>query len=301
MLSVIVCTYNREKYIYNALKSIAEQDYPCGMFEIIVINNNSSDGTEELCLKFHQDFPNINFQYHVETQQGLSFARNRGIKESKGDILIYLDDDAEAVKGYLQEYDTFFRQHPEAVAAGGKIIPCFEGKEPKWMSRITRALLGGEINLGEKIKPFKSGKYPGGGNSAYRSWAFEKFGMFNTALGRSGGSLVGSEEKDIYDRFRKEGLPFFYLPKAAILHHISASRFSKEHFKKLSYSIGVGEKIRTISISKMKYLSRLFQEIIKWGATIILFIGYSFILQPQKGWKLMQFRWYLSKGLLHIK
>lgn len=298
MHSIIICTYNREKYIYNALKSIAEQDYPRDSYEIVVINNNSSDKTEDICLDFQKDYPHIKFQYHIETQQGLSFARNKGIEESKGDILIYLDDDAEAVPGYLQEYDAFFRQYPEAIAAGGKIIPCFEGEEPRWMSKITRALLGGEINLGEKTKPFKSGKYPGGGNSAYRSWAFEKFGAFNTSLGRSGASLVGSEEKDMYDRFRKEGFLFYYLPKAAILHHVSASRFSKEHFKKLSYAIGVGERIRTRSVSKKKYLFRLFQEIIKWAATIVLFAGYTAILQPQKGWKLIQFRWNLSKGLL---
>ncbi|MDL2241196.1 glycosyltransferase family 2 protein [Bacteroidales bacterium OttesenSCG-928-K22] len=301
MLSVIICTYNREKYIYKALKSVAEQDYANEKYELIVINNNSNDNTEKLCFEFKENYPQVNFKYYIETEQGLSYARNRGIKESSGDIIFYIDDDAEIVPGYLSEYDNFFLSHPDAIAAGGKIIPVFEGEEPKWMSEITRELLGGALDFGNTIKPFKKGKYPGGGNSAYKASAFKKFGLFNTELGRKGSGLIGSEEKDMYDRFRNEGLEFYYLPKAAILHHIPASRLTKEHFKKLSYSIGVGERIRTKAISGLKYFTRLVNEIIKWCASIILFIGYTLVLQPQKGWKLIEFRWWLTKGLMNIK
>jgi glycosyltransferase involved in cell wall biosynthesis len=298
MLSIIICTYNREKYIYNALKSIATQAYPCSQYELIVINNNSTDKTEETCQKFEQDFPAVDFHYHIEYQQGLSYARNRGIKESKGDIIIYLDDDIELFPNFLEEYDNFFKQYPDAIGAGGRVIPRFEGEEPKWISKITRKLLGGALDLGSKIKPFKSGKYPIGCNSAYLSKAFKEFGLFNTELGRKGTGLVGSEEKDMYDRFRNNGRTFYYIPNAIVYHYIPISRFSDEYFKNLSFSIGVGEKIRTLSSSKGKYLYRLFQEIIKWCGTFVLLIAYTISLHPQKGWKLIVFRWYLTKGLI---
>ena len=298
MISVVICTYNREKYIYNALKSIAEQDYPVELYEIVLINNNSTDNTEALCLKFRNDYPRVNFQYHIETQQGLSFARNRGISESKGEIIIYIDDDAEALAGFLNEYERVFEEHPDAIAAGGKIIPVFEGKEPKWMSKIMRALLGGALDLGNKIKPFGKGAYPGGGNAAYKKEAFEIFGLFNTDLGRKGSGLMGSEEKDMFDRFRKKELPFYYVPKAVIYHHIPKSRFSETYFKNLSISIGFGEKVRTLAVSKGEYAKRLLQEALKWILTIVLLMGYTIILQPQKGWKLLRFRAYVTKGLL---
>ncbi|MDR0364385.1 MAG: glycosyltransferase [Bacteroidales bacterium] len=301
MLSVVICTYNREKYIYNALKSVAEQCFPHKSYEIIIINNNSNDKTEELCFKFHQDFPEVQFSYFIEYRQGLSFARNRGIQESKGEIILFLDDDATAVPCWLSEYDIFFTNYPDAIAAGGPIIPCFESEKPEWISPIIEQLLGGKLYYGKNIIPFKNRKYPGGGNAAYRKKAFELFGLFNTELGRKGSGLEGSEEKDMFDRFRNSGNLFYYLPKAIIHHFISEKKLSLDYFKQLSIAIGIGEKKRTLSISKKKYIFRLFQEVIKWGASIILFIGYSLILQPKKGWKLLQFRWYLSKGLFGKK
>ncbi|MDR0970652.1 MAG: glycosyltransferase [Lentimicrobiaceae bacterium] len=298
MISIVICTYNRDKYIYNVLKSIAEQEYPVELYEIVLINNNSTDNTEALCLKFRNDYPHVNFQYHIETQQGLSFARNRGIVESKGEIIIYIDDDAEAQAGFLNEYEHVFEEHPDMIAAGGKVIPVFEGKEPKWMSKIMRTLLGGALDHGNKIKPFKKGTYPGGGNAAYKKEAFEIFGLFNTDLGRKGGGLMGSEEKDMFDRFRKKELAFYYVPKAVIYHYIPESRFSETFFKKLSVSIGFSEKTRTLAVSKRKYIGRLFQEVLKWIFTMALLVGYTIILQPQKGWKLLRFRAYVTKGLL---
>jgi len=297
-ISVIVCTYNREKYLYNVLESVAEQEYPKELYEIVLINNNSTDSTETICRQFQHDFPDVSFRYIVETQQGLSHARNRGIDESRGEILIYVDDDATALSGYLQAYDDFFQNYPDAIAGGGAIYPVFEVAEPKWISPIMRSLLGGYLYFGDNIKVFKNGKYPGGGNAAYRKKDLTQFGYFNTELGRKGSGLVGSEEKDMFDRFRSAGRPFYYIPKAAIHHHISESKLTEKHFRELCHSIGVGERKRTLSISKSDYRKRLFAESIKWGASVAIFLGYSITFRPQKGWKLLQFRYHVSKGLL---
>ena len=296
--SVIICTYNREKYIYNALKSIAEQEYPKERYEIVLINNNSTDKTEDICRQFQHAFPDVSFHYVVETRQGLSYARNRGIDESRGEILIYVDDDATVFPMYLQEYDVFFQNYPDAIAGGGPIYPVFEVPEPKWMSPIMRSLLGGYLYFGDKIKIFRNGKYPGGGNAAYRKKELEQFGYFNTELGRKGNGLLGSEEKDMFDRFRNAGRHFYYIPKAAIYHYISESKLTKKHFQELSYSIGIGERKRTQTVSKECYRNRLVAEGIKWAASVMILFGYFFTFRPQKGVKYLQFRWYVSKGLL---
>ena len=110
MLSVIICTYNREKYLYNVLKSIAENDFSVDEYEIVLVNNNSTDGTEAECGRFRRDFPQVSFRYVVEKNQGLSHARNRGIAEAKGGILIYVDDDALVNKEFLRTYADFFAQ-----------------------------------------------------------------------------------------------------------------------------------------------------------------------------------------------
>src|SRR5574344_433968 len=108
MLSIIICTYNRDKYIYNVLESLAQNDYPADCYEIVLVNNNSTDETPLECSRFQTAFPQVNFRYFIETSQGLSYARNRGIEESMGDILVYVDDDALVNREYLSAYADFF-------------------------------------------------------------------------------------------------------------------------------------------------------------------------------------------------
>ena len=298
MISVIICTYNRDKYIYNVLKSLADNTLPHDCYEIVLVNNNCTDNTTSECERFVRDYPNINFRVFIEEHQGLSYARNRGIKESVGDILVYVDDDALVNKEYLQTYADFFDQHPEIDAAGGPIIPQYETEEPQWMSPITKALVTGYKYLGNQPKEFPKSDYPGGGNAAYRASVFEKVGLFNVELGRKGDSLVGAEEKDVFDKMTSLGMRFYYLPDAILYHLIPEKKLSKGYFNRLSYSIGKSEQMRTKQIGKTKYAKRLVSEGLKWVATIGLFIGYSLVLTPMKGWKLVQFRWNVTKGLL---
>lgn len=296
--SVIFCTYNREKYIYNAMKSIAEQVFPYTDYEIVLINNNSTDNTESICKQFQKDYPEVEFRYLVETNQGLSYARNRGVEESRGDILVFVDDDATVFDSYMSSIDSFFDAYPQVNACGGPIVPVYEVDKPKWLSHYTEQLLGGALYEGDKVKPFRNGKYPGGGNSAFRKDIFVKYGLFNVELGRKGTGLIGAEEKDLYDRLTRGNEEFYYLPQMGIHHYIPEKKLTEAHFRELTYSIGKSERIRTKGVSSQSYRNRFLAECKKWIASVILFFGYTLILSPSKGWKLLQFRWYVSKGLL---
>ena len=296
--SIIICTYNREKYILSLLESIASQDFPRQSYEIVLVNNNSTDRTEELCTQFCQRHPDIHFHYCVESQQGLSHARNRGIAESQGEYLIYVDDDATVFPDYLQAYSQFFQTCPDILAAGGPIIPVYEENPPAWLTHFTKELLTGYLYRGDKTGFFTRGKYPGGGNACYRKIFFKQFGLFNVALGRKGNNLIGAEEKDLFSRFLAAGNKIGYVPKAGIYHCIPPEKLTREHLIRLSYSIGVSERIRTRSVSLPAYFKRLLAETIKWGATILLFLGYSIRLQPDKGVKLLEFRYNVTRGLL---
>ena len=297
-LSIIICTYNRDKYIYNVLKSIAGNDFSPKKFEIILVNNNSTDNTEVECKRFQSDFPQTEFHYFIEKNQGLSYARNKGIKEATGDILIYVDDDATVNKEYLQTYYSFFEQQPSAMAAGGPVIPVYETQEPKWISHFTLRLITGYLYKGNNRSEFKGNEYPGGGNAAYRKSVFEKIGFFNVDLGRKGDSLMGAEEKDIFDKMRSSGTKYYYLPGAILYHIIPETKLTTAYFDRLTYSIGKSEQMRTRAISNWKYAKRIISEGIKWIASIFLCIGYTLTLTPQKGWKLIRFRRNVTKGLL---
>jgi glycosyltransferase involved in cell wall biosynthesis len=299
-LSVIICTYNRDKYIYNVLKSIAENTLATEKYEIVLVNNNSTDSTETECNKFSKDYENVVFRYFVETNQGLSYARNRGIQEAKGEVVVYVDDDATINKEYLQTYYDFFEKDNKVEAAGGPILPVYETVEPKWMSHYTRQLITGKLYMGNVVKEFTKGAFPGGGNAAYRRSVFDKVGLFNVDLGRKGTSLIGAEEKDLFDKMVDRGIQIYYLPNAILYHIIPDSKLTEEHFKNLTYSIGKSERIRTLTISKKKYYSRLFSEVVKWGGSIILWIRFFFTLDPSKGNKLIWFRYNVTKGLLGL-
>jgi glycosyltransferase involved in cell wall biosynthesis len=300
MLSIIICTYNRDKYIYNALKSIAENDFPYDAYEIILINNNSTDNTEAEGLRFRTDFQCVDFRYFIEAEQGLSHARNRGITEARGDMLVFLDDDSFISSEYLRNLDENVRKYSDLSAFGGEITPLFEsGVVPRWLSKWTYSWVSA-INLGKDVQLFEGAKYPIGANMGISKKWIEKVGNFNIALGRSKKNLMSGEEKDIFNRIKKEGGKIFYFPNLKAKHVIPEARTTKEYIRKMAKGIGKSEKIRTLEISRCNYRKRLFSEIVKWMASILLCIGYILKFQPSKGIILLFFRWNVTKGLLSL-
>ena len=298
MISIIICTYNREKYIRPLLESIAKNDYPTTDYEIVLVDNNCTDNTHGVCEQFAAAHKEVAFCYVIEPEQGLSAARNKGIKEAKGDIIIYVDDDALVDSDYIRQYAEHFATYPETMAAGGPIEPLYETKEPSWMSPYTKALLTAWMNYGTQVREYPNGRYPGGGNAAYRKEVFEKVGLFNTELGRKGNLLLASEEKDIFDKMKALGMKVLYLPTPVLHHCIPQTKLEEDYFNRLTLQIGRSERMRTHAISKGKYLSRLASEVVKWGGTLALLCIYTLQGHPMKGWKLVLFRMNVTKGLL---
>ena len=298
MISIIICTYNREKYIRPLLESIVKNDYPTTDYEIVLVDNNCTDNTHGVCEQFAAAHKEVAFRYVIEPEQGLSAARNKGIKEAKGDIIIYVDDDALVDSDYIRQYAEHFATYPETMAAGGPIEPLYETKEPSWMSPYTKALLTAWMNYGTQVREYPNGRYPGGGNAAYRKEVFEKVGLFNTELGRKGNLLLASEEKDIFDKMKALGMKVLYLPTPVLHHCIPQTKLEEDYFNRLTLQIGRSERMRTHAISKGKYLSRLASEVVKWGGTLALLCIYTLQGHPMKGWKLVLFRMNVTKGLL---
>ena len=264
----------------------------------MLVDNNCTDNTNGVCEQFAVEHPEITLRYVVETEQGLSAARNKGIEEAKGDIIIYVDDDALVDTDYIRIYAEHFSAHPETMAAGGPIEPLYETEEPKWMSPYTKALLTAWMNYGDQVREYPNGRYPGGGNAAYRKVVFDKVGLFNTELGRKGSALLASEEKDIFDKMKAQGMQVLYLPTPVLHHIIPQAKLEEDYFNRLTLQIGRSERMRTRAISKGKYFKRLFSEGIKWGGTLVLLGIYTLQGHPMKGWKLVLFRRNVTRGLL---
>ena len=298
MLTAIICTYNRAKYIGNLLESVAGNDLAKSEYEIVLVDNNCTDNTRAVCEAFAKEHKDVNFRYTKEPEQGLSASRNKGIREAKGDVLVYIDDDALVDTWYLRTVADYMAAHPEIDAVGGPIIPLYEDtQEPEWMTRYTKELLCGYLYFGAEERPFPGERYPGGGNAAYRAEVFRKVGLFNTDLGRKGDGLMGSEEKDIFDKMKSQGMRFMYLPKMILHHIIPQKKLERDYFDRLTLQIGQSERQRTRAIGMGKYINRLAKEAVKWCGTLVLLAGYTLQGHPMRGWKLVLFRRNVTRGL----
>ena len=299
MISIIICTYNRDKYIHQCLSNLANNT-TCYSWEIILVNNNSTDNTYTECKRFAKDNPNVNFHYFMETTPGLSYARNRGMCEAHGDWFVFLDDDSMVGCDYIEQLGQLLDKFSDAGAFGGAIIPFFEDKVPAWLSKWSMGFVSA-IDMGKDVVEFTNGKYPIGANMGISRKVINKIGNFNTSLGRTQDLLLGGEEKDIFARIRDTKSPIYYFPNITVEHCIPPRRTTYEFIQKLGYGVGISEYLRTRTISKWKYVKRLVIELIKWGGTIVLWLGYFICCHPQKGNVLILFRYNVSKGLLYGK
>lgn len=299
LLSVVVCTYNRAKFVVDALDSLVAQDFDKSKFEVILINNNSPDNTAELCEGYGAKHPDLQYRYYVEYNAGVSPARNRGVAEACAEIVVFIDDDGIAEPNLLSVVYDFFQKTPNAAATGGRVFPNFESKRPRWMSHFLIPLTS-SLDMGSKTRVFKRRYFPMGANMAFRASIFREYGNFHLELGRKKLSLAGAEEKDLFYRIMNAGKKVYYIPQAVVHHYVPDARLTYAFFKRQAVGIGFSEMCRAKNISTGEYALSLFLETLKWGASFFLSLLYLITLRPVKALRLVVFRWYVSSGLLGL-
>ncbi len=295
-VSIVICTYNREKYIAESIHAALNQTADKELFQVIVVNNNSRDQTDTICRKL-QDDNKLQFDYFIETNQGNSYARNRGIYESKGDIIVFVDDDAMMEPSYVENLLAFYQNNPDVDAVGGRIYPRYEEKKANWLSPVLMPLIAA-LDKGNTPQPFRWGKFPIGANMSFRKQVFETIGVFNVELGRIAGNLQGGDEKDVFARMRLKELSIWYCPDLVVHHVIPASRLEDEYIRRMGIGVGESEYRRTKTIGGSAYLIACMKECMKWGVTFFLALGYTVSFRFPKAWMLIRFRGWVTKGLL---
>lgn len=297
MISVIVCTYNRDKYLYKALSHIVSNDYPADDYEIILVNNNSTDNTLAEAERFKLVYPNINITIVTELQNGLSFARNRGIAESKGDFLVFLDDDTAIGSNYLRNLSKNLAKHPDTIAFGGKVVPIFETGMPKWVSCWTMPLFA-VTDKGDGTLTFKGKSYPVGANMGVKRSAFEKYGTFDTQLGRKRDMLLGGEEKDFFYRLKADNQKIYYFGNISVEHLIPETRTTSDYIRNIGIGIGISERIRFRKKNSTQRSIKVLWEFTKTCASILLWLYYAISLRPSKGNAIMILRKNVVVGVM---
>ena len=163
VLSVIVCTWNRAGILSECLDALRRQTLDPGRFEVIVVDNNSTDGTGDVVRQAADGSP-VNIRYVVEEKQGLSVARNRGVEVAKGMWLAFIDDDSVAEPDLVAKLANCF-EDTEAELIAGKVI-CVPPNDIQ--SDIPRRFLEtvkfSELDFGSSRRALQPWEYPVGAN-----------------------------------------------------------------------------------------------------------------------------------------
>ena len=298
ILSIIICSYNRASYISDALTSLYNQSSELDNFEVIIVDNNSTDNTKEVYVIWRQTNMNGQFTFISETKQGASFARNTGATIAKGEWVCFMDDDAVATPNYVENILKHIQNKPDAVGFGGRIIPKYIPSEPKWMSYYVSSLIG-NFDYAPIACAFENGKYPLESNMIVKKSVYDQIGGFNVNLPGVVGTLrIGGEGKELFYKILALGHIIYYDPAICVHHVVEVKKLTSEYMYRVASGIGRGEKTRTLAISKAAYLIKVLEYFLKLGAAVILGFKYALQFTPSKIWPIVKFRIDALKGLL---
>lgn len=231
-LSVVVCTYNRADLLATCLKSLAEQTGDRNLYEVIVVNNNSVDNTEEVAQEY--SLKNRIFRLVRETRQGLSHSRNLGWQEAAGSYVAYIDDDAKANADWVQKIIDFITRCPEAGAFGGPYEAFSTSQIPVWVPPDC-----GTWGLGTKERPINIGsEWINGTNMIFKKDLLKRFGGFNAKLGMKGKRISYGEETRLLLEMKKNSIPVYYVPDIIVKHLLADYKMSLKWLLKSCYANG---------------------------------------------------------------
>ena len=215
LISVCIYTFNRADLLVDALESVCNQTLPSELFEVVVVDNRSTDGTREVVRDFEKLQSNL--QYFYEECQGISYAKNRGWKEANGEYVGFLDDDGMAPPDWLGIAAGVIRlRSPDLL--GGPFYPSYLGQKPVWFKDEY-----GAFSLGDQAKELISpDEYLSGGNLFIRRKLLEHMGGFDPGLGMQGKQIGYGEETAFIRRVRRENprAQIYYEPRLYIYHRV---------------------------------------------------------------------------------
>jgi len=227
--SIIVCSYNRADSLSETITALRQQQVePDISWEVVIVDNNSNDHTQEVVENARREWPNLH--YTRETQQGLSHARNHGIQYAKGDILLFTDDDVLPESDWLQTTLIGMDQY-QADACGGYIAPIWESPPPPWLTERFYGFLAVRTDRSDDYPIDEPGLAPFGANMAIKRHVFQQVGGFDTTRGRKGTSLASGEDGELFERILASELKAVFLGHSRVHHKVESFRLTKSYIR----------------------------------------------------------------------
>lgn len=244
-ITVVIPTYNRCNLLRKALESIAAQDYPIEKFEVIVVDNGSSDRTKEVVCSPQWDF---NLIYHYDSNPGLHVGRNSAVTLAKGDIITYADDDICAFSTWLSTLADVFKQDDSIGLVGGNNLPLFESNQPDWFNELWQQTEHGQFIAEYSLIDFHNQRseippdFVFGCNYSIRKNILQQIGGFHPdGMPQQYTFYRGDGETFVSRMVWKLGFKVVFHPGASVYHTVSTERMTKEYIAKRSYNAGISD------------------------------------------------------------
>ena len=251
-VSVNVCTYNRHRLLRHALESLlAQQLDDTVRYEIIVVDNNSTDETRQVVDEFiGRGYHHL--RYLFEQRQGLSYARNTAVEAARAPILAFTDDDVLVAPTWVQTIKRELDRHPEVDCVGGKIVPRWPAPPPVWLTERHWAPLG-IVDYGDR--PFYVSTQNQlcllTANMAIRKDVLEGIGRFRPQLQRVQDRVGSMEDHELLVRLWRRQRKGLYVPGLVVAADIAIDRLAKRYHRRWHFGHGY-----FYAIAHLEYMER---------------------------------------------
>jgi GT2 family glycosyltransferase len=211
-ISIIIPSYNRLEQLKKVLQGLEKQSCPCDEFEVLVISDGSTDGTDEF---LQAGTPCLQLRAFFQPNQGVAAARNLGIDQATGEIILFLDDDVFPLPGLIEEHLRFHDLHGDRAVVIGPMLAPPDYEPSPWVRWETEKLV-------EQYDAMTTGKWAPTarqfytGNTSLARRHLVEIGGFNPTFRRA-------EDVELAYRLAQRGLKFFFNPRAAGYHYAARS------------------------------------------------------------------------------
>lgn len=212
-------------------------------FEFLFVDNGSTDDSVSIA---RQELGVGHFPWRIveEPTPGVNAARNAGIGEAKGDLLVFTDSDLEFRPGWLRAYLDAAQRNPGVDVFAGRVrVGSVGGDVPDWLDltgewKRACIVVQADHGMAPDVRPLTPEYGPVGPNMAFRRSIFGRVGQFDTRFGLRPGSLVAGAEAEFFERLSRLGTDCAWVPDAVVAHPLKRQQMTKQYF--LSRLHGVG-------------------------------------------------------------
>jgi len=250
-VTIAVPTYNRADRLERCLPTILNLDYPPDRYEVVVVDDGSTDGTRAVVETLQSRTARPVLRYLHQRHGGLNAARNLALAHSAGDPVCFIDDDEEVPVPWLAAMVDGFLAHPHAECAGGPMRLRYDGKPPRTCG--AEPLGESELDLGDRAIEVE---HVWGGNMAVRRDAVDRIGPF-----REDFRLLGGTETEWQDRLRERGGCVLYLPDAGVWHVRTQRELRLSHLLVRHFQRGRGQALNAFLAGRPYLRSNMLQAL----------------------------------------